>query len=73
MNYVNDCVISTQILFLAGGAGADRRTRLRHDFDGAHPQHEFLAHESWLHHAYGKNSVYDSGHHGNAILSRYPF
>ena len=25
-----------------------------------------------MHHAYGKNSVYGSGHHGNAILSRYP-
>lgn len=37
-----------------------------------HAQHEFLAHETWLHHAYGKNSVYDGGHHGNAILSRFP-
>lgn len=36
------------------------------------PQHEFLAHEIWPHHAYGKNSVYDAGDHGNAIISRYP-
>jgi len=64
--------LDADIVFLQEVQGADRRTRLRHDFDGAHPQHEFLAHESWLHHAYGKNSVYDSGHHGNAILSRYP-
>ncbi len=36
------------------------------------PQHEFLADQIWPHHAYGKNAVYDEGHHGNAILSRYP-
>jgi endonuclease/exonuclease/phosphatase family metal-dependent hydrolase len=64
--------VNADIVFLQEVQGADRRARLRHDFDGAHPQHEFLAHESWLHHAYGKNSVYDSGHHGNAILSRFP-
>jgi len=64
--------LDADIVFLQEVQGADRRSRPRHHFDGAHPQHEFLAHESWLHHAYGKNSVYDSGHHGNAILSRYP-
>lgn len=36
------------------------------------PQHEFLAENQWLHHAYGKNAIYAYGHHGNAILSRYP-
>jgi endonuclease/exonuclease/phosphatase family metal-dependent hydrolase len=36
------------------------------------PQHEFLAHEFWAHHAYGMNAVYENGHHGNAILSCFP-
>jgi endonuclease/exonuclease/phosphatase family metal-dependent hydrolase len=36
------------------------------------PQYEFLADAVWSDYAYGKNSVYDAGHHGNAILSRYP-
>lgn len=36
-------------------------------------QFEFLADEVWPHFAYGKNAIYTSGHHGNAILSRYPF
>ena len=36
------------------------------------PQHEFLAEEVWAHTAYGRNVIYDHGHHGNAILSRYP-
>lgn len=35
-------------------------------------QFEFLADEAWPHYAYGKNSVYEAGHHGNAILSRFP-
>ena len=35
------------------------------------PQHEFLAEEIW-HSAYGRNMIYDHGHHGNAILSRFP-
>lgn len=34
-------------------------------------QHEFLAGEA-LHVAYGMNAVYDHGHHGNALLSRFP-
>ena len=35
-------------------------------------QFEFIADSLWSHHAYGKNALYDHGHHGNAILSRYP-
>ena len=34
-------------------------------------QHEFLAGDLWES-AYGKNVIYDHGHHGNALLSRYP-
>ncbi|MBN1974027.1 MAG: endonuclease/exonuclease/phosphatase family protein [Sedimentisphaerales bacterium] len=36
-------------------------------------QFEFLADQVWPHYAYGKNSVYTSGHHGNAILSKFAF
>ena len=36
------------------------------------PQHEFLAEDVWQASAYGRNMVYDHGHHGNAILSRFP-
>lgn len=35
-------------------------------------QYEFLADEVWQQYSYGKNSIYDGGHHGNAILSRFP-
>jgi endonuclease/exonuclease/phosphatase family metal-dependent hydrolase len=37
------------------------------------PQFEYLADSIWPHYAYGKNAVYTSGHHGNAILSKFPF
>jgi len=36
-------------------------------------QFEFLADSVWSHYAYGKNAVYSQGHHGNAILSQFPF
>ena len=42
-----------------------------HDWPSA-PQHEFLADEVWPDSAYGRNMIYDHGHHGNAILSRFP-
>lgn len=35
-------------------------------------QMEYLAESIWPHFAYGKNAVYESGHHGNAILSKHP-
>jgi len=38
----------------------------------AEAQHEFLAEDVWQASAYGRNMVYDHGHHGNAILSRFP-
>jgi endonuclease/exonuclease/phosphatase family metal-dependent hydrolase len=36
------------------------------------PQYEFLAQNVWHSAAYGQNMAYDHGHHGNAILSRFP-
>lgn len=37
------------------------------------PQFEYIAENIWPHYIYAKNAVYQSGHHGNAILSKYPF
>lgn len=36
-------------------------------------QMEYLADSVWDHFAYGKNAIYQHGHHGNAILSEIPF
>ncbi|MBI5269315.1 MAG: endonuclease/exonuclease/phosphatase family protein [Burkholderiales bacterium] len=38
----------------------------------AAPHYEFLADEIWPQFAYGRNAVYQGGHHGNAVLSKYP-
>ncbi|WP_368639410.1 endonuclease/exonuclease/phosphatase family protein [Castellaniella ginsengisoli] len=35
-------------------------------------QYEYLADTVWPDYAYGRNAVYPEGHHGNAVLSRYP-
>jgi endonuclease/exonuclease/phosphatase family metal-dependent hydrolase len=35
-------------------------------------QYEFLADSIWPDFAYGRNAVYPYGHHGNAVLSKYP-
>lgn len=35
-------------------------------------QYEFLADTIWSDFAYGRNAVYPQGHHGNALLSKYP-
>lgn len=35
-------------------------------------QFEFLASELWPHFSYGKNAIYTHGHHGNAVLSKFP-
>jgi len=36
------------------------------------PQFNYLADKLWPHVVYGKNAVYEEGHHGNAILSKFP-
>lgn len=36
-------------------------------------QFEYLADSIWPHFAYGRNAIYQHGHHGNAILSKHPF
>ncbi|HLU15707.1 MAG TPA: endonuclease/exonuclease/phosphatase family protein [Burkholderiaceae bacterium] len=35
-------------------------------------QYEFLADSIWRDYAYGRNAVYPHGHHGNAVLSKFP-
>jgi endonuclease/exonuclease/phosphatase family metal-dependent hydrolase len=64
--------LDADILFLQEVQGRDDQIALKH---AAHwpalPQHDFLAGDSHQA-AYGMNAVYDHGHHGNALLSRFP-
>jgi endonuclease/exonuclease/phosphatase family metal-dependent hydrolase len=64
--------LDADILFLQEVQGEHAGHVQRHTDYPPGPQHEFLASEFWAHHAYGMNAIYDEGHHGNAILSRFP-
>ena len=65
--------LGSDIVFLQEVQGNCDRSAARHGGDWpVEPQYEFLADTVWGDFAYGRNAVYDHGHHGNAILSRYP-
>lgn len=64
--------LDADIVFLQEVQGNHARHARRHPDWPAAPQHEFLADSVWNDFAYGRNAVYQEGHHGNAILSRYP-
>jgi endonuclease/exonuclease/phosphatase family metal-dependent hydrolase len=64
--------LSADIVFLQEVQGLHLGHAERHADWPSQPQHEFLAEDVWHNHAYGRNMVYDHGHHGNAILSRFP-
>ena len=64
--------MTPDILFLQEVQGRHDLLALRHAGKWpAQAQHEFLAGDTH-HSAYGMNAVYDHGHHGNALLSRFP-
>ena len=64
--------LDPDILFLQEVAGDNARHAARHLDWPVKPQHEFIAGSVWQEIAYGKNAVYRHGHHGNAVLSRFP-
>ncbi len=64
--------LDADIVFLQEVHGLQERHARRYPNWPVAPQYEFLADTVWQGYAYGRNSVYDAGHHGNAILSRFP-
>jgi endonuclease/exonuclease/phosphatase family metal-dependent hydrolase len=64
--------LDPDIVFLQEVQGLNDRHKLRFPGCPAEGQHEFLAGADWQH-VYARNAVYGHGHHGNAILSRFPF
>ena len=65
--------INADVVLLQEIHGERNISKSRFDDWPSNNQFEFLADEVWHHHAYAKNAIYKSGHHGNAILSKYPF
>jgi len=63
--------LAPDVVFLQEVQGAHLRNSRRHLAWPETSQHEYLAHEGG-HSAYGMNVIYQDGHHGNAIVSRFP-
>ncbi len=64
--------LAPDLVFLQEVQGRHNRHAKTHDNWPSDPQYAFLAEGFWHAAAYGRNVLYDHGHHGNAILSRYP-
>lgn len=64
--------VGADLLFLQEVLGTHERHAARVDNWPEAPQYEFLADSMWPEFAYGRNAVYPHGHHGNALLSKFP-
>lgn len=64
--------VAADVVFLqeVSGAHSGHESRLAHY--PSTPHYEFLADDLWPEFAYGRNAVYPHGHHGNAVLSKFP-
>ena len=65
--------LNPDFVFLQEVQGEHRRREKRINAWPDLPQFEYIAEEIWPHFLYAKNAIYQSGHHGNAILSKYVF
>lgn len=65
--------VGADLVFLQEVIGEHARHSLDHPDWPPNTPLEYLADELWPHHAYGKNAIYEDGHHGNAIMSMRPF
>jgi endonuclease/exonuclease/phosphatase family metal-dependent hydrolase len=63
---------SADLVFLQEVLGGHDRHATRYQDWPSMSQYEFLADSMWSDFAYGQNAVYPDGHHGNALLSKYP-
>lgn len=64
--------VSADMVFLQEVLGAHAGHSRRHRNWPEGSQYEYLADTIWNQHAYGRNAAYPEGHHGNALLSKFP-
>lgn len=65
-------IVDAEVVFLQEVVGENSQNSAKVEGWIDEGQFEFLADSVWPHFSYGKNAVYDHGHHGNAILSKFP-
>lgn len=63
---------SADLVFMQEVQGSHRGHSERYQDWPEQPHYEFLADSIWTEYAYGRNAVYEDGHHGNALLSKFP-
>jgi len=75
LSEMRDAIRSTgaDIVAIQEILGEHRSHAMRHPNWHTEAHFEFLADRVWTNYAYGKNAIYQNGHHGNAILSKHPF
>lgn len=75
LSEIRDAIRSTgaDIVALQEILGEHHTHACRHSNWHSEAHFEFLADSVWHNYAYGKNAIYQNGHHGNALLSKYPF
>lgn len=61
--------VGADIVFLQEVLGTHEEHGVK--LNGA-PHYEFMADSIWPEFAYGRNVVYPKGHHGNAVMSKFP-
>lgn len=65
--------VSADVVFLQEVLGEHEHLAKRHAHKWPEEAHyEFLADSIWHNYAYGRNAVYPHGHHGNALMSKFP-
>ena len=75
LSNIRECLRASgaNLVFLQEVVGANARHQKNISLWPEDSQLEYLADTVWSHHAYGKNAIYQHGHHGNTILSEHPF
>ena len=61
--------VGADVVFLQEVMGTNGH---HHKESAESPHYEFLADEIWPQYAYGRNMVSTKGHHGNAVMSKFP-
>jgi len=64
--------VAADIVFLQEVIGEHTGHQTRYPHWPESSQYEYLADSLWNDFAYGRNAVYPEGHHGNALLSKFP-
>lgn len=64
--------VGADVVFLQEVLGSHELHATRQKEWPTAPQYEFLADTIWGHYSYGRNAIYPEGHHGNAVLSKFP-